>query len=305
MKPTLASAFLAAAVALPVAASAASVEPLERAHAHNDYEHDQPLYDALSHGFTSVEADIWLVDGAFYVAHDYDEIDTSNTLQSLYLDPLRAEMQSNGGSIYGDGTAFNLLIDVKSSAAPAWAALETLLADYSDVFTAFDNEVGRIDGAVTAHISGNRDYAAMAAAELRYAGYDGRSSDLLKNDTLDGDLITMVSQNWNKLFSWRGVGEMPEDEEAFLAEYVAKAHANDQIVRFWSTLDTPGEARDALWLKLIEHDVDLINTDDLAGLEGFLLANDPNEMSAVPLPAGLPLLLAGLGALALVRRRAA
>ena len=35
---------------------------LERAHAHNDYEHPRPLFDALDHGFKSVEADIWLVE---------------------------------------------------------------------------------------------------------------------------------------------------------------------------------------------------------------------------------------------------
>ncbi len=33
---------------------------LSQAHAHDDYEHDRPLLDALEHGFTSVEADIWL-----------------------------------------------------------------------------------------------------------------------------------------------------------------------------------------------------------------------------------------------------
>jgi hypothetical protein len=36
---------------------------LERAHAHNDYEHERPLFDALDHNFKSVEADIWLVNG--------------------------------------------------------------------------------------------------------------------------------------------------------------------------------------------------------------------------------------------------
>ena len=39
------------------------VAPLARAHAHNDYLHERPLLDALDHGFTSVEADIFLVDG--------------------------------------------------------------------------------------------------------------------------------------------------------------------------------------------------------------------------------------------------
>lgn len=33
-------------------AVAAGVQPLERAHAHNDYEHPRPLADALDHGFT-------------------------------------------------------------------------------------------------------------------------------------------------------------------------------------------------------------------------------------------------------------
>lgn len=42
----------------------AEAEPLAQAHAHNDYEHTRPLHDALDHSFTSVEADVWLVDGA-------------------------------------------------------------------------------------------------------------------------------------------------------------------------------------------------------------------------------------------------
>lgn len=42
--------------------------PLERAHAHNDYEHARPLFDALERGFNSVEADVHLVDGRLLVA---------------------------------------------------------------------------------------------------------------------------------------------------------------------------------------------------------------------------------------------
>lgn len=33
--------------------------PLDRAHAHNDYEHARPLIDALERGFGSVEADVY------------------------------------------------------------------------------------------------------------------------------------------------------------------------------------------------------------------------------------------------------
>ena len=37
--------------------------PLANAHAHNDYEHERPLLDALDQGFTSIEADVFLVEG--------------------------------------------------------------------------------------------------------------------------------------------------------------------------------------------------------------------------------------------------
>ena len=45
-----------------------SAKPLANAHAHNDYEHDRPLLDALDEGFTSIEADVFLVEGQLLVA---------------------------------------------------------------------------------------------------------------------------------------------------------------------------------------------------------------------------------------------
>ncbi len=100
---------------------AASAQPLSQAHAHNDYEHDRPLFDALDHGFTSVEADIWLVFGELFVAHDAHEIERGRTLESLYPDPLRQRIQENGGSVYGDAeTPLTLLIDIKNA---RWSAL--------------------------------------------------------------------------------------------------------------------------------------------------------------------------------------
>jgi hypothetical protein len=62
---------------LAVSAPPAAVEParpLPQAHAHNDYEHRRPLLDALSHGFTGVEADIYLVDGKLLVAHNRGDV---------------------------------------------------------------------------------------------------------------------------------------------------------------------------------------------------------------------------------------
>src|SRR5688500_5242918 len=50
-------------VAAHAQSPASTPRVLPHAHAHNDYLHDRPLLDALDHGFNSVEADIFLVDG--------------------------------------------------------------------------------------------------------------------------------------------------------------------------------------------------------------------------------------------------
>ena len=88
-----------------------AVVPLMQAHAHNDYRHASPLHDALAHGFTSVEADIFLVDDDLYVAHDRRDITPERTLRALYLDPLRERVRKNGGKVYRGGPQVTLLID--------------------------------------------------------------------------------------------------------------------------------------------------------------------------------------------------
>jgi len=46
------------------AGSGAALRPLPQAHSHNDYEQKRPLLEALDHGFCSVEADVFLVEGS-------------------------------------------------------------------------------------------------------------------------------------------------------------------------------------------------------------------------------------------------
>src|SRR5260221_14687206 len=88
----------------------ASAQPFSHAHAHNDYEHDHPLFDALHYGFTSVEADVFLVDGKLLVSHTWPIFKT-RTLEQLYLSPLDSIISANQGNVYAgyDGT-FYLMI---------------------------------------------------------------------------------------------------------------------------------------------------------------------------------------------------
>ncbi|MBX7442336.1 MULTISPECIES: phosphatidylinositol-specific phospholipase C/glycerophosphodiester phosphodiesterase family protein [unclassified Arthrobacter] len=246
-------------------------QPLAGTHAHNDYEHDRPLFDALEHGFTSVEADVWLVDGELRVAHDLADAKQGVTLESLYLDPLEDLVRSQPGhSVYPqwDGS-LQLLIDIKSEGESTYAAIEQELAEHHDIMSRYTN--GNVKtGPVTAVISGNRPLATMQAQDKRFSFYDGRASDLTSG--MPASLMPLVSNNWTKLFTWQGVGPMPELERAKLHAYVETAHANGYRVRFWATPDQPGDARDAVWTELADAGVDHINTDDLAGLQQFLTA---------------------------------
>ena len=244
------------------------VTPLARAHAHNDYEHTRPFNDALDHGFTSVEADVWLVDGELRVGHDLADTRPGRTLESLYLAPLEQRAHDNAGRVYpGYRGTFQLLIDVKSEADPTYAAVDKALRDHAGLITSFQGGQAQ-QHAVTAVISGNRDLALMKAQRVRFAGYDGRLADLASGES--ASVMPLVSDNWTKNFTWQGVGPMPAEERAKLHRVVETAHAHGYRVRFWATPDVAGPARDALWSELVHADVDQINTDDLAGLQEFL-----------------------------------
>lgn len=260
---------------VPVAAAAPAherVRPLPQAHAHNDYEHPRPLFDALDQGFTSVEADIYLVGADLLVAHDPEDLDPARTLTSLYLEPLRERVIRNHGAVYRGYRDFQLLIDIKTEGESTYAALDTLLRNprYSFLWTGY--RYGHVRrGPVTAVVSGNRPRATMAAQSTRVAFYDGRianTTDLGPGS--DARLTPLVSDNWTNLFSWTGAGEMPADQRAKLRDIVRVAHRAGQRVRFWATPDTPSPERDAVWRELVAADVDHINTDDLKGLADFL-----------------------------------
>lgn len=243
-------------------ASALAVEPLPQAHAHNDYEHKRPLLDALAHGFCSVEADVYWTNGALLVAHDADKVDAKRTLQAMYLEPLRERVKQNGGRVYSNGPSLLLLIDFKTEAKSTYAGLRPVLEKYRDMLTAFTPSATRT-GAVTIVLSGNRPIQAVASDRERFAAIDGRLPDM--DEGPSPHLMPLISDNWTKHFQWRGQGALSQDERSRLDTLVARAHAQGRRIRFWAVPDT-----EAGWRVMREAGVDLINTDDLAGLQRFL-----------------------------------
>ena len=249
-------------LAAQVEDSKLGIAPLSQAHAHNDYLHPRPLLDALDQGFCSVEADVFLVDGELLVAHTAFELQRKRTLKKLYLDPLRERVSQNDGRVYRDGPVFTLLIDFKQNGKETYAALDAVLAEYPEVFSAVQDGKA-IEKAVNVVISGDRPFATVAADPQRYAGLDGRLADIGSDKPVH--LMPMISDRWGSHFKWRGEGEMTADERIKLQQIVSRVHSEGRVLRFWAIPDNPNG-----WNAMRAAGVDLINTDNLSGLRQFL-----------------------------------
>jgi hypothetical protein len=219
---------------------------------------------------------VFLVGEKLLVAHDAIDLRPHRTLQSLYLDPLRARIKANGGRVYRDPGApgFTLMIDFKSDAETTYRALDKLLADYADILTVVRD--GKVESkAVSIVISGNRPIKTIREAKIRYAGLDGRLSDL--DSDSPSHLMPWISDNWRNHFRWRGDGPISDLEQKKLSDLVKAAHARGRKIRFWAAPDNAGA-----WNLLAVSGVDLINTDDLPGLARSL--NAPGEQAGKAQP---------------------
>ena len=231
-------------------------------HAHNDYENERPLLEALENGYVSVEVDVHLIGNEIYVSHDQPNIlDASKTLQALYLEPLKAHISSNGGAVYNNYSGpFYLMIDVKTEATPTYNKLEEILTKYHHIIASTSSK-----GPVTVFISGNRAIDQIINNEDQLMLLDGRPADLDKG--IPSHIMPVISQNYRNYLSWDGFSELNPKEEQEFQKLVKQVHAQGKKLRLWASPDNEN-----VWRFLIENGVDLINSDHLAGFRKFYIS---------------------------------
>ncbi|MDD2436378.1 MAG: phosphatidylinositol-specific phospholipase C/glycerophosphodiester phosphodiesterase family protein [Massilibacteroides sp.] len=233
------------------------------AFSHNDYWRNRPLFDALDYGFNCVEADLWLIDGELYVAHDRPEPKMSIVFSNLYLKPLIARIQKNGGKVYLSGDRpFYLMIDCKTNGEEMYPLLKRQLEPYKKYFCSVENGCYK-EGAVLLFFSGNRPRKAISEETSRIAFLDGTIADLGKE--IPKTLMPVVSDNFSAFFSWRGEGNISEKELNEMRAIIRQVHEEGKLFRWWGAPDTP------LFKRFFrEEGVDLIGADDLRGLHEVL-----------------------------------
>ena len=216
------------------------MEPLPSTQAHNDYDQCRPLYGALDSGFSSIEADVWLVDGRLLVGHDRKDTRTGKTLERLYLSPLERRTRRNAGSVYY-GWKGSRALDRRQVGGlghlcrPRRAAASP--PPHDDFLHRRQNDhAGR-------HRNRQRQPGPWRhdSPAVRYAGFEGRLGDL--NTAVSTSFMPSVAADWREIFTWDGEAVMPAAEELRLRRLVTKAHAHGCKVRFWGTPDNVGTAR--------------------------------------------------------------
>lgn len=254
--------YFLAALSLLVSLLVGAQQPIPNAHAHNDYAHDRPLFDALEQGFTCIEIDVYLHKDRLVVTHDPIGLKNKPTIQELYLEPLKKRIDENGGTVYKDNSAVVILmIDFKSGADKTYNTLKEVLKDYEPYLTKYKNGV-KTNGPIEILISGNKPYDLVFNEETSYVTLDVTMDVAQKYP--DKPQISRVSNNYKHYFKWDGTGEMPQDELGKLKTYVETAHVQGRHCRFWAIPETP-----ELWQTFLDAGVDWINTDKLEEFAQF------------------------------------
>ncbi|MBC8154627.1 MAG: glycerophosphodiester phosphodiesterase [Bacteroidetes bacterium] len=225
----------------------------QQIHAHNDYEKPNPLVDAYQQRADFIEADVFLVNGKLVVAHERKQIDTTKTLESLYLNPIVALFEKNGGYVSPrrDYT-FSLVIDMKDGFEEVIPKLVEILQMNLAVFNR-----GLNPNAVRIVLSGNRPKPAALFDYPPYIFFDGRPSEVYDSETLQR--VALISDSFLGYSRWDGTGDLPDADREKLKRVIRRAHGENKPIRFWAIPDVPNA-----WKQLRKLGVDVINTDKVA-----------------------------------------
>jgi len=248
----------------------AQEKPRPYTHAHNDYKHKHPLQDAMSFGFVSIEADVFLDKGKFTVAHISPFLKKAE-LEKTYLQPLAEIIKKKPATpwIYDSPQSLILLVDIKSDAEKTYKALKPLFEKYASILSHYENGQ-TVTGPVTIILSGNKPYASLKSELSRFAFID---ENLLSMETSpqDKNECPLASAKYAGVLKWKGKGKIPEEEKQKLTALTKAAHEQGKKVRLWASPDN-----EAVWTELLSCGVDLISTDKLKKLSDFLSRNYPD-----------------------------
>lgn len=212
-------------------------------HAHNDYAKPEPLFNALRYKAFAIEADVYPGDSLF-VAHDKKEIDSSNTLMSLYITPVVKLFSQHNNRISNDTNyAPLLMIDIKENSAAVIPQLIKLITPYKN---AFDRSVNK--NAIQIVLSGERGLITDWTKWPVFIMFDGRPYETYDNTTIQR--VAVISDSYMNYIKQK------DSIDVKLRQTITGTHKKGKLLRIWAIPDN-----EEYWQKLHTMGVDIINTD--------------------------------------------
>ncbi|KAK2766051.1 Altered inheritance of mitochondria protein 6 [Arachnomyces sp. PD_36] len=243
----------------------------KQCHSHNDYWRRLPLYDALTVGCSSVEADVWAEPEGLLVGHDRESLKENNTLQGLYIDPLVDILEERNKGASGRRGVFNtdpdttlvLLIDLKTDGQSTWPLVNEQLQPFRERgwLTYYDGDTV-IKGPITVVGTGNTPFDLLTRNETyRDVFYDAPLDDL--QDKYDTTNSYYASVSLKKVVGYIWFGNLNIAQYGKLKAQIADAKDRGLVSRYWDIPDWPVAQRDYLWGVLMSLGVGMLNVDDL------------------------------------------
>lgn len=227
--------------------------------AHNDYQKDNPFYNAYKHRVGIIEADLLYHEGKVIVAHDNSELVHEWDLEEMYLKPILKKIEENG-SVYPDSVkSMALMLDIKNEPSQIMDWILMIVKRYPALFGN-----GGDQPRVSLIISGHRPPIESWANLPSSVYIDGRLSD-----SIPGDLrhkVFMISSSLASVVpgSWSPVRLLPAQIDA-VRKAVDSVHKQNIKIRFWGVPDNF-----YFWKLQSQLKVDIVGSDQLSDLDRHL-----------------------------------
>ncbi|KAI0879166.1 hypothetical protein GGS24DRAFT_230971 [Hypoxylon argillaceum] len=230
-------------------------------HSHNDYEQNIPVFEALSAGCISMEADVWLFNGDVIIGHLLPTL--GRTLRAQYVNPLLAILNHNGGSAYKSrpDQTLVLLVDFKTSDTGTLDAVVTALDPLRQAgyLSRLENGV-LVKKAITVVASGSAPFDRISTGDGvpdRDIFYDANLG-ALSGSSYTSQNSYVASADFQDVIGQASTATLTAAQMTTITTQVGQAHAKGLVARYWNL---PGEY---LWESLKALGVDLLNADDLS-----------------------------------------
>lgn len=246
--------FFALTLLIRLDAQGIAMTPLLHAHSHNDYQHDLPLWGALAQGATSIEIDVFAHKGMLKISHIKFALNIRESFEDMYLEPLVKIIEERGG-IYSE-VPLVLMIDFKTNSDSTLPLLLEAIAPYKAYFSYYyEDSVYQKDLQLV--ISGNGfTYNQVKTQDSIFVFLDGNVHHC--EEDFPPQLVPRGSTKYNSIFTWKGKGEIPENELIKLREMLAEAKKCNKKLRFYAM-----PANERIWHTFLQEGVDWINLDNI------------------------------------------